>query len=253
MKRPESPLERLWDRWPYGLTFAPLAAEWAIHGRPPAEARAWSIVAASGLLVGLLVSLLLKKSRDLDEVSVTDKLTGLYNSRYLRSELDRQVALAHRSRAPLAILFVDVDDLKSVNDRFGHIAGDAVLLNLAQGLLSKVRAGMDSCFRFGGDEFLVLCPQTDLETARAVADRVARLPEELGVRVTRGAGLSVAVAALRPDERPVDLLRRADRLLYTAKRAGKGRVRAERAPRSAAGRETEAPAFSCGGRRHSAA
>jgi diguanylate cyclase (GGDEF)-like protein len=216
--------EELKSQWPYLLTLAPLAAEWSqTHGLNTG----WTGVAIQMILsltTLILVVVIQAQRRALSESAITDRLTGLYNSRHLRAELDRQTAFSRRVGAPLSLIFLDVDDFKAVNDRHGHAAGDRVLRLLAQFLDGAVRQHVDMCFRFGGDEFLILCPHTGLAEAAAIAERISetplRLPELRGERVT----LSLSVIEFRPDETPRDLLERADRALYRAKQAGKNRV-----------------------------
>lgn len=227
MKRIQTGVEQTLASWPYLLALLPFAVDCISHGRWPTEERAIIADVISGLLILLLVSVIESKSRRLDEYSVTDKLTGLFNSRYLRSELDRQVLLAHRARTPLAMIFMDFDNLKSVNDRLGHAAGNELLRQFGERMAAVVRQDMDLCFRFGGDEFLILCPHTVLETAREVAQRVYRIPETIPTGRGQGVSLSVAVIELRRDENSCDFLARADRMVYEVKRHGKNRVAIE--------------------------
>lgn len=227
MKRIETGWERLRANWPYLLALVPLAADCISHGGRPMEARDVATDLVSALLIFLLVAVIQSKSRRLDECAVTDKLTGLFNSRYLRSELDRQVFLAHRARTSLAMIFMDFDNLKSVNDRFGHAAGDELLRQFGELMAALVRQDMDLCFRYGGDEFLVLCSHASLETARGIAQRIYRLPKVMTVAGGGGVSLSMAVVELRPGETPHDFLARADRMVYEVKRRGKNRVAVE--------------------------
>lgn len=216
--------EELKSQWPYLLTLAPLLAEWTqTHGL----AAGWAGVAIQtviSLSTLAMVMVIQAQRRALSESAVTDRLTGLYNSRHLRVELDRQTAFAQRVGMPLSVIFLDVDDFKKVNDRRGHAAGDRVLRLLGRYLESMVRQHVDMCFRFGGDEFLILCPHTDLADAGAIADRICAAPivvPELGdERVT----LSMSVIEFRSGETPRELLERADRALYRAKQEGKNRV-----------------------------
>jgi len=164
-----------------------------------------------------------------EELSITDGLTGVYNYRYLRSALDREVARAKRFREEFSVIMLDVDHLKEYNDVHGHLQGSEVLRRLAQVVLAELRAS-DTLAKYGGDEFVVILPQTRREGARILAERIraavvaSEFPgEEDGVRITTSMGI-----AQFPDdgETTRDLLEAADRALYEAKRTGRNRVAA---------------------------
>lgn len=164
----------------------------------------------------------------LEALSLTDDVTGLYNQRWLRARLGEECQRAERHGHDLAVLMLDVDDFKLVNDNHDHIFGSRVLKRVGDILRTAVR-GIDVAVRYGGDEFVVLLPQTSLPGAVAVAERlrvtVARTDVgEAGqpYHVT----VSIGVAALRDLERtdPIELLKAADRALYSAKDCGKNRV-----------------------------
>lgn len=165
--------------------------------------------------------------RDGLKLAVTDPLTGLRNRRYLDAHLPRLIARAREHRQPLAALAFDLDRFKSVNDTFGHAAGDAVLREFARRLSDNIRS-VDLAARLGGEEFVVAMPDASLEDARMAGERVRAAVEAPGfahegrpIPVT----VSVGVAALRPgDEGPAALLARADAALYLAKEAGRNRV-----------------------------
>jgi diguanylate cyclase (GGDEF)-like protein len=149
-----------------------------------------------------------------------DPLTGLGNKRALDEALAREVASARAARQPLSGLVADLNDFKSINDSHGHPAGDAVLRDVATALAASLR-DHDTCFRWGGDEFVVLLPDTRLEAARQVAVRVTAgvaaactRPEGLPVRI------SVGVAELLPAEDGAELIARADADLLKVKEAG---------------------------------
>lgn len=215
---------RLRGNWPYFLVLIPILAAWICDRQVPSNLRIAVTNALSGLLTLALVMIIQKQRRLLEDVSVTDKLTGVFNSRCLRLELDRNVLLSHRTRQPLSLIFLDVDNLKSLNDRRGHMAGNIVLRTLGQCLNARVRQHMDLCFRFGGDEFLVLCPQADLETARAIAERILDIPNgEAALREER-ITLSLGLIQLREGESAAAFLKRADRVMYSVKRAGKNAI-----------------------------
>lgn len=230
MKRMRNRLQEAAEDWPYLLVAVPILADVIARGGRPVGARAVLVDLVTTVLVALLVSAIQRKNRQLDERAITDKLTGLYNSRHLRGELDRQILLAQRTRSPLSMLFMDLDGMKAVNDRLGHAAGDEVLRRFGERLYDVVRRDVDECFRFGGDEFLVLCPQTTLAVAREVAQRVFETPAAVPACRDAGVTLSLAVVELRPGERAFEFLSRADRVLYSVKQGGKNRVAADKGP-----------------------
>ena len=157
-------------------------------------------------------------------LSLTDALTRAYNRRYLEEVVPRQLVNAAAKGTPIAALFIDLDDFKQINDRFGHDAGDAVLVEAAARLRASVRAE-DIVLRYGGDEFLVLLLGPSALHADAVAARIGEKLEQQPVAF--GAtqipiGASVGVAASGPATSLDALLRRVDAALYAVK-AARGR------------------------------
>jgi len=167
------------------------------------------------------------------QMAITDGLTGLYNRRYMETHLDALMERARERERPLAMLLVDIDFFKSVNDTYGHDAGDDVLREFAERLRASVR-GIDLACRFGGEEFVVIMPDADLGVASTVAERlrgrIATPPFRLGSGATLDITISIGVAGRNPGERNGDvLLKRADQALYRAKRDGRNRVVADAA------------------------
>jgi diguanylate cyclase (GGDEF)-like protein len=159
--------------------------------------------------------------------AATDSLTGLPNRRALHDSLRRMVAQAGRSAAPLAAVALDLDHFKQINDRFGHEKGDDVLAAVGRLLADTVRES-DVASRAGGEEFCILLPDTDLDGALAVAEKlrvaIARL-EVPGVDATITGSFGVATFPLHAMDTPT-LLRKSDRALYVAKQNGRDRVEA---------------------------
>ncbi len=156
-----------------------------------------------------------------------DSLTGLATFRVLRDRLANEVARSSRSRDPFAVLFVDLDNFKQVNDRFGHEAGNEVLRSAAHEFAALIRS-TDLAARYGGDEFVLVLVRTGTEGARGVAEKVRAQVETLGRRLGYTEGLvtvSIGVAEFTPDrEEHEDVLVAADRALYRAKAAGRNQV-----------------------------
>jgi diguanylate cyclase (GGDEF)-like protein len=151
----------------------------------------------------------------------TDALTGLYNQRTFHETLAREAARAGRYGRKLSLLLLDVDDFKNVNDRIGHLAGDAVLAELAELVREHVRSADVAC-RIGGDELGVILPESTRADAHGLFARILatlqrRPPAEAG-----GLSLSGGIAELRPDDDGLLLFQRADEALYRAKAGGKG-------------------------------
>jgi diguanylate cyclase (GGDEF)-like protein len=159
------------------------------------------------------------------EVARTDPLTGLPNWRGLTAHLERDMERARRTGEPLAILYIDLDGFKAVNDRHGHAAGDALLRDTGRVLRDEVRAS-DVAARVGGDEFIVVMPDADADAAGRAGHRMVGAIAKLGERHPEAPiGASVGVACFTAMPSTVDaLVGPADRAMYEAKRAGKGQV-----------------------------
>ena len=156
--------------------------------------------------------------------ATVDAVTGLHNRTYLERRLYEEVERSQRDKRPLSVLMVDIDNLKPINDAHGHSAGDAVLKHVGQVLRSAVRV-FDVCARYGGDEFVVVMPNSDTAMAYACAERIrARVTQALDT-TTPAVTLSIGVASAAADDTPADLTARADRALYEAKAHGKNEVR----------------------------
>jgi diguanylate cyclase (GGDEF)-like protein len=162
----------------------------------------------------------------LDEKVITDELTGVFNYRFLRIALRREIRRAKRFRQPLSVLMIDVDHLKDYNDRFGHLRGSQVLKTLAEVAHSAIR-DIDILAKYGGDEFLLILPQTRKEGAEVVADRVRqRVADHVFFPLESGAmTCSIGVATYPEDgDQPEVLIAAADQALFAAKRQGRNRV-----------------------------
>lgn len=163
-------------------------------------------------------------------MAITDNLTRLYNRYYLDTHLGNMISQAHHGRRPFSVMIMDVDHFKLVNDTYGHQSGDEVLEQMAQIILQSTRS-TDLAARFGGEEFVVVMPETDIHMAETVAQRIRAKVEQTPFRLTHEVGqlnktISIGLAQLGgPEDTGADILRRADEALYTAKQNGRNQVR----------------------------
>ncbi|WP_144289869.1 GGDEF domain-containing protein [Ideonella sp. A 288] len=208
--------------WP-DVTGRLLPAEGPFH-----VALALVLLVLTLLVHGSLASVvLLRMVARLRHLSQRDALTGLFNRAELMQQLEARHRMLVRYGEPFAVLIIDVDHFKSVNDTLGHAAGDAVLINVAQVLNASAR-DVDVLGRLGGEEFCVLLPHTDAASARLAAERL-RLAIADGHITWRqhAVWLTVSVGLAHgddPDESPSHLLERADQALYQAKHSGRNRT-----------------------------
>ena len=163
------------------------------------------------------------------EMAITDQLTGLHNRRYMARHLDSLISNAQKSNKPLAFLIMDIDHFKSVNDTHGHDIGDEVLREFANRISANIR-GIDLACRYGGEEFVVVMPDTDVDFAYTIAERLRKSVETTPIEISRAPGalnvtISIGIAASAGgDDNAEKLLHRADQALYRAKREGRNRV-----------------------------
>jgi diguanylate cyclase (GGDEF)-like protein len=169
---------------------------------------------------------LMKAERRLRSAAMTDSLTELPNRRYAMKRLDQEWSRAARMQGPLSVIMIDIDHFKSVNDRFGHDVGDHVLQSTARLIHRMLRRG-DTCARMGGEEFLLICPNTPAENAMAVAERIRAAVEGQVLQMGNAQGavtLSLGVGTMTPGTPTIDaLVKMADEAVYEAKRTGRNR------------------------------
>jgi diguanylate cyclase (GGDEF)-like protein len=174
----------------------------------------------------------LRRMRLLEEQSITDPLLGVYNRRYLEGRIEEEFARARRYGLPLSILMVDIDHFKAINDTYQHQAGDAVLRHIGRLVVETVRDS-DIVARFGGDELVIIAPETTASAAAALAERFRKNVEAQEFLFANAPDsvrripltLSIGVAHLTPDiTGTADLIGRADEALHRAKEAGRNRV-----------------------------
>jgi diguanylate cyclase (GGDEF)-like protein len=171
---------------------------------------------------------LVRHAQELERLATTDDLTGLCNRRHFLALAEDERRRCAQMQQPLALLVLDIDHFKSVNDRFGHDGGDAVIRHVADVCRSTIN-DTDILARFGGEEFVLLLPQTTGEQAAARAEAMRRKLEASPLQLDRGAvrvTISVGGAEAGADMQSIgDLMKRADEALYQAKRDGRNRVR----------------------------
>ncbi len=215
-----------------------LRREASLGADTQAQIYSWTLAAFGALILALLTAALIGATRahwltlqltsELERMATTDVLTGLPNRRRLMTEMETEIARAQRSGRPLSLALLDIDHFKAINDKYGHSAGDAALREVAELLRAVTRRG-DLLGRFGGEEFVVLMPETALDQAelgaerlrQAIEARIMRFPDSGTGRVT----ISTGVALLAGDEGCDQLVSRADGALYEAKAGGRNLVR----------------------------
>jgi diguanylate cyclase (GGDEF)-like protein len=205
----------------------------------PWERRALVLGPITLLLCGAIIGLTAMSQRelnlrrqieaDLAKLAQTDGLTSLSNRRAFDQTLQKEWRAAYREHLPLALLFIDADNFKVFNDRYGHQAGDALLARLASTIASHVQRPRDFVARYGGEEFTVLCPGIGIDDAWTLAERIRTSVESLHIQSGGADGaavtISIGVASLTPERSQLsaDLVARADAALYQAKNLGRNR------------------------------
>ena len=165
--------------------------------------------------------------RQLEILSISDGLTGLYNRRYFDTKILEEVRRAHRQNHDLFLALLDVDNLKVINDKYGHLSGDKLLKSVGELIKHCIREDVDWPFRYGGDEFCVILSQVSQEQALMTSERFIQSFNEKKLPLT---GLSIGLARfIRSEDNTwiediADLIRRADSALYKAKQTGRNRV-----------------------------
>src|SRR5438094_5568734 len=227
--RSESQVDRV-----SGPEWNALRAHLRVRGRTVGMMSAGTMVARLFIAAGLLfmaavadqVAIAIDRARQFASEARTDHLSGLANRREFERVMEREVALAERHNRRLSLMMIDLDNLKRINDRLGHSAGDGALKLVAQQLQRVVRAS-DVCARVGGDEFAVAMPETDLDRARDVATRLKRAVDHagLGLRAPEQVDVSVGIAAWSQGQDWETAYQAADRHLDEDKRRRKTRRR----------------------------
>jgi diguanylate cyclase (GGDEF)-like protein len=162
-----------------------------------------------------------RRFREARQLADLDSLTGLHNRRYFYETLGREVDRGLRYQRRLSLVIVDVDGFKEINDRIGHLAGDAVLAEIADRIRQVVRSADIPC-RVGGDEFAVIVPEVEVGQARQLVGRIQRAVSSQPIARAGRVRVSAGVADLQANDSPTSMFERGDESLYAAKHAGKG-------------------------------
>jgi diguanylate cyclase (GGDEF)-like protein len=157
-----------------------------------------------------------RRFREARQLADLDSLTGLHNRRYFYETLGREVDRAQRYQRLLALVIIDVDGFKEINDRIGHLAGDAVLAEIADRIRQVVRSADIPC-RVGGDEFAVIVPEVEVGQAQALVGRIQRAVSSQPIARAGRVRVSAGIADLQPNDSPTTLFERGDESLYAAK------------------------------------
>lgn len=203
------------------------AASWSSGRRfSTSELAAWNTFVRFGFFVitSLLLSALRASQDELRRLARTDSLTGLWSRQGFEDRLAHDLALSLRHSTPLTLVYIDVDDFKSINDEFGHAAGDGVLRRIAQVLRASIRQA-DSAARLGGDEFALILPETNADGARQLIGKLADQLKAAMAGGAQGTSCSIGVVTLRqPGTSTLAVVAAADAVMYRVKRSGKARV-----------------------------
>jgi len=158
--------------------------------------------------------------KELEKLSITDQLTGIFNRRKLNESLASEVEKAKRYKRPLALLMIDIDHFKQINDTYGHQVGDYTLTAVSEILTRSIR-NSDIAGRYGGEEFMIICPETSEDSAKMMAEKLRLAISEYTYKHLEGLTISIGVAKLEEDITTETLISRSDSALYAAKRGGR--------------------------------
>ena len=204
-----------------GQSLGSLAQFWRRPGFEPSSQRVAAIEQIAATCIPAIENA--RRYREARQLAETDALTGFFNQRYFHETLRREALRAQRYDRQLALLIIDLDDFKAVNDRIGHLAGDAVLAQVAEQLRNEIRSVDIGC-RVGGDEFGVIMPESTAEDASQLFQRMHDAVSTMSVPGGGRVRISAGIAELRHGETAAGLFERADSALYRAKDLGKDRA-----------------------------
>jgi diguanylate cyclase (GGDEF)-like protein len=188
----------------------------------------WQIILGGGFVILVVLywnRKLTALNQELERLSITDRLTGLFNRLKLDDVFDSEIQRSLRYGQPFSVILLDIDHFKQVNDTHGHQVGDQVLIAVAKILAINSRR-TDFVGRWGGEEFMVICPHTDQMGAMALAENLRQILQSHDFPVVRQKTASFGVTTYQPGDHPNSMVARADEALYEAKRKGRNRVEA---------------------------
>ncbi|WP_298693662.1 YfiR/HmsC family protein [uncultured Sulfuricurvum sp.] len=174
-------------------------------------------------VIAVLIRYVVKQNALLNALSQTDHLTGLYNRRVLLDRMENEIQKFTRYGTPFSMLFIDVDHFKTINDSYGHDKGDRVLKLIAS-LMNQHTRDTDVCVRWGGEEFMILAANTDLDKSLKLAENFRELVEAFDFHLDANVTISIGVAAIEPGQNKDELIKNADNALYMAKESGRNCV-----------------------------
>lgn len=167
-----------------------------------------------------------KRHQQLELTAKTDSLTGLYNRRHMEQRIQEEYELYQRTGSEFALIIVDIDLFKTINDRYGHAGGDCLLKSVSEDLRKSVRE-YDIVARWGGDEFFLLLPVTNAENAVGLAERISKTVEQrkyVYENQTLSVTLTLGVSVIRRGDTVASIIKKTDLVMYQGKRAGRNCV-----------------------------
>ncbi|WP_372872208.1 diguanylate cyclase [Shewanella sp.] len=205
------------------------AREEALKSEAEANERLEDMVQERTLELEIALRELNEVNQKLTEQTTIDSLTGVKNRAAFDKRLQAEGRISRRQQTPMALLMLDIDHFKRINDQYGHLAGDQTLRVIAATLSAHIKRPTDLVSRFGGEEFAIILPSTDEEGALAVAENIRRAIEELAIHwenqsIPLTLSIGVSCSIIESDEHPLELLEQADKALYQAKDLGRNRV-----------------------------
>ncbi len=201
------------------LILFPTLTEYIESGRFPNTARDFVTDAVMTILTAIIIIFLYRRNKFIENLSLSDPLTGINNRRRFDYDIQQEVFRSKRTKTGVGLIFFDLDGFKEINDKYGHKEGDNVLIKFAQNLSNFSRKGTDYCYRFGGDEFAVLLTSID-DDVMSISNKIEdRLKSIVYSKLPNGVSASKGFVFLNKDETHQEFVKRADDAMYKAKRA----------------------------------
>ena len=160
---------------------------------------------------------------ELEQLAITDPLTSLFNRRKFNELLDYEVERNQRYHTGLSLIMCDIDHFKQINDKFGHVAGDTALKTFSEKVTENIR-DVDIFARWGGEEFMILMPNADINSARSVAEKLRKTIEDTNIQTVSSLTASFGVTHCNDNDTTISFIERVDEALYKAKQLGRNTV-----------------------------